>query len=79
MQKLNQSYIKNGVVLDKLFRALIVTPVNYNDVLLGDKNAIMIAARISGYGEQYNVNVTCPNCQASIEHEFDLSEIPHQN
>ena len=54
----NQSYIKNGVVLDKLFRALIVTPVNYNDVLLGDKNAIMVAARVLGYGKDYEIAVT---------------------
>ena len=54
----NQSYIKNGVVLDKLFKALIVTPVNYNDVLLGDKNAIMVAARVLGYGKDYEISVT---------------------
>ena len=30
----NQSYIKQGVVLDKLFKALIMTKVNYNDILL---------------------------------------------
>ena len=54
----NQSYIKNGVVLDKLFRALIVTPVNYNDILLGDKNAIMVAARVLGYGKDYEIAVT---------------------
>jgi len=54
----NQSYIKNGVVLDKLFQALIVTPVNYNDVLLGDKNAIMVAARVLGYGKDYQISVT---------------------
>ena len=58
---------------------IVETNVNVNDLLLGDKNAVILAARISGYGEQYNVNVTCPNCEASIEHEFDLSEIPHQN
>ena len=65
---------------ERLIENLIVeTNVNVNDLLLGDKNAVILAARISGYGEQYNVNVTCPNCEASIEHQFDLSEIPHQN
>ena len=54
----NQSYIKNGIVLDKLFKALIVTPVNYNDILLGDKNAIMVAARVLGYGKDYEIAVT---------------------
>ena len=49
----NTSYIQDGTVLDKLFKSLIVTPINYNDLLIGDKNAIMIAARILGYGKDY--------------------------
>ena len=49
----NQSYIKNGTVLDKLMKSLIVSPIEYDDLLLGDKNAIMIAARILGYGAEY--------------------------
>jgi len=49
----NQSYIKNGTVLDKLMKSLIVTKINYDDLLVGDKNAIMIAARILGYGAEY--------------------------
>ena len=49
----NQSYIQNGTVLDKLLQSLIVTKINYDDLLIGDKNAIMIAARILGYGKDY--------------------------
>jgi len=49
----NQSYIKNGTVLDKLMKSLIVSPIEYDDLLLGDKNAIMIASRILGYGAEY--------------------------
>jgi len=49
----NQNYIANGSVLDKLLKSLIVSDINYNDLLIGDKNAIMIAARILGYGADY--------------------------
>jgi len=49
----NQSYIEKGIVLDKLLQALIVSKINYNDLITGDKNAIMIAARILGYGKDY--------------------------
>jgi len=61
-----QSYIKQGVVLDKLFRSLIVgngegKPVNYNELLIGDKNAVMIAARVLGYGKDYTCKVTTPS------------------
>ena len=57
----NQSFIANGVVLDKLFQALIVTPVDYNDLLLGDKNAVMIAARVLGYGKDYPITAKSPS------------------
>ncbi len=49
----NQNYIKNGTVIDKLLQSLIVSDINYNDLLIGDKNAIMIAARILSYGKDY--------------------------
>ena len=52
----NQNYISNGTVLDRLLKSLIVTNINYNDLLIGDKNAIMIAARILGYGGEYTFN-----------------------
>lgn len=40
-----ESYIKKGVVLDKLFQSLIVTKIDYNSMLVGDRDAIMLAAR----------------------------------
>jgi len=49
----NQSYIQNGTVLDKLLQSLIVSKINYHDLIVGDKNAIMIAARVLGYGKDY--------------------------
>jgi hypothetical protein len=49
----NQNLISNGTVLDKLLQSLIVTSCNYDDLLLGDKNAILIASRILGYGKDY--------------------------
>lgn len=49
----NQNYIKQGVVIDKLLKSLIVSDVDYDDLILGDKNAILVAARILGYGKDY--------------------------
>ena len=49
----NQNYIKDGSVLDRLLKALIVSKINYDDLIVGDKNAIMVAARILGYGADY--------------------------
>ena len=49
----NQSYIEKGIVVDKLLQGLIVDDINYGDLLVGDKNALLIAARILGYGSRY--------------------------
>ena len=50
----NQNYIQKGTVIDKLLQSLIITDFNYNDFLVGDKNSILIAARILGYGKDYD-------------------------
>ena len=49
----NQNYIEKGIVIDKLLQSLIVSDVDYKDLIVGDKNAIVIAARILGYGKDY--------------------------
>ena len=49
----NQNYLKQGIVIDKLLQSLIVTKFDFDDLLIGDKNAIMVAARVLGYGQDY--------------------------
>ena len=50
----NQNYIEKGIVIDKLLQALIVDKtIDYSQILVGDKNALLIAARILGYGKDY--------------------------
>jgi len=66
----NQNYIKQGVVIDKLLQSLLVTKFDYDDLLLGDKNAIMVAARVLGYGADYTF--TYNNEEITV----DLSELP---
>jgi hypothetical protein len=51
----NTSYISDGTVLDKLLQSLIVSKdIDYNDLIIGDKNALLISARILGYGNDYD-------------------------
>ncbi len=70
----NQNFIRKGVVIDKLLQSLIVTEgFNYNDLLIGDKNAIMIAARILSYGKDYTVTY------AKEEHTVDLSTLENKD
>jgi hypothetical protein len=71
----NQNYIAQGTVFDKLIQSLIVSKIDYNDLLLGDKNALMIASRVLGYGKDYKFKA--PNrITGTIEnHEIDLSTL----
>ena len=75
----SQNLIKQGVVLDKLFESLIVTPINYGDLFVGDKNAIMVAARILGYGKDYVVEIDDPFSSGTKQKvTIDLTQIEHK-
>tara|TARA_A100001515_G_scaffold76027_2_gene60441 strand:- start:868 stop:1713 length:846 start_codon:yes stop_codon:yes gene_type:complete len=67
--------IKKGLVLDRLAQSLILDKrIKVQDLLLGDKNAVLIQARITGYGPWYEATVTCPSCSEEQVEEFDLNE-----
>ena len=70
----NSNFIKQGTVIDKLLQALIVTPINYDELLIGDKNAVLIAARILGYGSEYSFKYVNNNGQ-EVETTVDLSKL----
>jgi hypothetical protein len=54
----NVNFIEKGIVVDKLLQSLIVSKINYNDLITGDKNAILVAARILGFGAEYPIEIT---------------------
>ena len=62
----NSNYIQQGIVLDKLLESLIVTKINFKDLLVGDKNAILIASRILGYGQDYEFEMNGRNYQVDL-------------
>ena len=70
----NQNYINKGIVIDKLLESLIMTPMDYNDLLIGDKNAMLVAARILGYGADYSFKRTNPSTGEEEEISIDLTE-----
>jgi hypothetical protein len=71
--------IKSGVVIDKLLQSLIVSNINYDDLLVGDKNAVLIASRILAYGKDYEVEITCPACGAKSNNIIDLTAFPEKH
>ena len=72
----SQNLIRKGVVLDKLFESVVVQEgVQTGDILIGDKNAILLATRILGYGAQYDVEVNDPFTGEAQKVAIDLSKI----
>jgi hypothetical protein len=72
----SEALIKKGVALDRLLDSLIVDKkVKAADLLIGDKNAVLLLARITGFGPEYSVTVGCPDCTTTQETKVDLSEI----
>jgi len=68
----NQAYIENGTVLDKLLESVIISKIDIKDLIIGDKNAVLIATRILGYGSDYKITIN--NKQQTI----DLSELENK-
>lgn len=73
----NQNYINQGTVIDKLLESMIITKIKYEDLLVGDKNAILVAARILGLGKDYPVKYI--NDKGKIAHTVaDLSKLENK-
>ena len=71
----SRSLLKKGLALDRLIQNLVVDKtIRAQDLLIGDRNAILIAARASAYGHIYDTNVTCPACGEKSKHKFNLLE-----
>ena len=67
--------IKNGVALERLLESIIIDKrIDPKTLLIGDRNAIVISARVSGYGNVYRTQITCPNCLTEQKHNFDLND-----
>lgn len=74
----NRSFAKRGVLLTQLIQSCLreKTTINVRDMLIGDRNTIMVGLRASGYGPDYKVKVTCPDCSEVSTQEFALDQLP---
>lgn len=72
----SETLIREGTVIDKLIESMILDPINLDDLIVGDKNWLMIAARILGYGAEFKFRVNDPFSSAEQEVEVNLTELP---
>ena len=72
--------VKKGIVIDRLLDSLILTPnVRGDDLLIGDKNALMVAARILAYGPEYACELTDPDTGEKQDYTFNLADCPFKH
>jgi len=72
--------IQQGKVIDKLLESVIADPkIKVSDLLLGDKNALLLGTRILGYGKDYEVTITDPDTQQQVQQVIDLTTIQHKD
>lgn len=73
---MSRALIKEGTVLTHLINScLIDKSINSKDLITGDRNALLVAIRITGYGADYRVEVACPECNTKQTSAFDLSDL----
>lgn len=73
---MSRAYIKGGTVIQELIKScLIDKTIDVDEMIAGDRNALMIALRITGYGADYAVECDCPKCNKGSEQHFDLSQL----
>jgi hypothetical protein len=73
----SRALLKKGTVITELIKScLIDKTINTSDLLVGDRNALMVAVRITGYGPEYETEVECEECSTKTPHTFNLGELP---
>ena len=71
----SQTLLKKGVAVERFLQNIVIDQkIKVRDLLSGDRNAILVSARVSGYGNEYDTHINCPSCGEKNECSFDLNE-----
>ena len=72
----SRSLLRSGKAIDAVLKNCILDArINPEELLSGDKNALITFLRVSGYGPEYKVEIDCPSCEETSKYEFDLSQL----
>jgi len=75
----SKTLIKQGIAIERLLKSIIIDKsIRPDSILSGDRNAILVACRINGYGSEYSTKISCPSCMSSADQEFDLSTLSNR-
>lgn len=71
----NPNLLRQGLAIEKVLQALIKSPIQYDDLVLGDRNALLIAARVLGYGSKYTFEYTDQETENKEQISIDLQQL----
>tara|TARA_R100000008_G_scaffold22486_2_gene11942 strand:- start:4813 stop:5604 length:792 start_codon:yes stop_codon:yes gene_type:complete len=72
----SESLLKKGLAIDRLLQSVVIDKtIQIDSLLVGDKNALLMASRITGFGSLYETTVKCPVCRETNELVFNLEEL----
>ena len=72
----SRALLRSGKAIDTMLSNVLMNKsINVEELISGDKNAILTFLRITGYGPEYPVEIDCPSCGENIKYEFDLSKL----
>ena len=72
----SKTLLQKGVAIERFLKNILIDKaIDTNTLYIGDKNAILVAARITGYGGEYTTRTTCPGCTEASDFSFDLEEL----
>jgi len=72
----SRALLKKGIAVERMLQNVIVDPnIRIDDLYSGDKNAVIVACRVNGFGPHYDTKVTCPSCNVASEHSFNLEHV----
>jgi len=71
----NINLLRQGLAIEKMLQSIIKSPIKYEDLLLGDRNSLLIAARILAYGSAYSFEYFDAETDAKEVINIDLNEL----
>ena len=74
----NVNLLRQGIAIEKMLKSIIKSPISYEDLTLGDRNALLVSARILGYGKDYVLKITNPTTGESEEITVDLQTLKYK-
>lgn len=73
----SRALAKKGTIITELIKSCLIDKnINVNSLISGDRNALMVAIRVTGYGSEYEIDITCPACSNKYKNTFDLNQLP---